>query len=95
MWLESVLLNLETPGEDDWTGRTEVLERCLSELKRVRKAQADNDESTDGLNRAMLNLRAMAIAMKQRDRQMAVESGKAACAALSQESGSTLRPRRV
>jgi hypothetical protein len=95
MWLELVLLGIETPGEEDWTGQTQVVEQCLSELKKIRNAQAGNGKSMDGLNRAMLNLRAMAIAMKQRDRVMVVDTAKAACAALSREAGTRRKLRRV
>jgi hypothetical protein len=87
-------LGIETQGEEDWSGQTQVVEHCLSELKKVRKAQTGKGESMDGLNRAMLNLRAMAIAMKQRDRVMAVDTGKAACAALSREAGKGRKLRR-
>jgi hypothetical protein len=85
VWLDAVLLALETPGEQDWNCRIETAELCLSALKTTQIYQKGRTRSAESLERAMLNIRAMMIALKQRDRKMALETGRAALALLRRD----------
>src|SRR5438046_1986256 len=76
--LKEILRALKTPGEEDWGRRIETVELCLSEIK-----QTQGCSSPETVERASLNLRAMLVAMRQRDRFMTRQMGRAACAALS------------
>ena len=77
--LKPVLRALKTPGEEDWTRRIEIVEACLSEINQTQ----DSRSNPETVERAIINLRAMLVAMKQRDRIMTRQMGRAAFSALS------------
>src|SRR4051794_40260237 len=79
--LQFVLSGLKAPTEADWKRRIEVIELYLSEMQKT-QAYRSNPEI---VQRAILNLRAMLVAMKQRDLLMTRQMGKAALSALSRE----------
>ena len=81
--LETVLKGLDKPGWEDWTGRIELVELCLSDMQKAQGHRSDHHQSTENLERAILNLRAMLVALKQRDRVMARQMGRAARSAIS------------
>ena len=81
-FLEAILLGLETK-EEDWNARLEAVEFCLSEMEKAQNYQRGRTRSSECLECAILNLRAMRIAVKQRDRPMALQMGKAVFGALS------------
>ena len=80
--LETILFGLETK-EEDWNARLEAVEHCLSEIQKAQDYRRRRARPSEYLERAVLNLRAMRIAVKQRDRLMAVQMGKAVFSALS------------
>ncbi len=80
--LETILLGLETK-EEDWNTRLEAVELCLSEMQKAQDYRRNRTRPSEYLERAILNLRAMRIAVKQRDRLMALQMGKAVFGALS------------
>ena len=80
--LETILLGLETK-EEDWNSRLEAVELCLSEMQKAQKYRRSLTRSSEYRERAILNLRAMRIAVKQRDRPMALQMGEAVFGALS------------
>ena len=80
--LVTILLGLEAK-EEDWNARLEAVERCLSEMQTAQDYRRRRTRPSEYLERAILNLRAMRIAVKQRDRLMALQMGKAVFGALS------------
>ena len=80
--LEAILLGLEA-DEGDWNGRLEAVELCLSEMQKAQNCRRSQTRRSEYRERAILNLRAMRIAVKQRDRPMALEMGEAVFGALS------------
>ena len=80
--LETILLGLETK-EEDWNARLEAVELCLSEMQKAQNYRRSRTRPSEYLERAILNLRAMRIAVKQRDRPMALQMGEAVFGALS------------
>ena len=80
--LETMLLGLEA-NEGDWNTRLETVELCLSEMQKAHNYRRSRTRSSEYRDRAILNLRAMRIAVKQRDRPMALQMGKAVLGALS------------
>jgi hypothetical protein len=85
--LETILLGLEAK-EEDWNARLEAVELCLSEMQKAQDYRRRRTRPSEYLERAILNLRAMRIAVKQRDRLMALQMGKAVFGALSKTEGS-------
>src|SRR5580698_10849156 len=80
--LETILLGLETK-EEDWNARLEAVELCLSEMQKAQTYRRSRTRPSEYLEHAILNLRAMRIAVKQRDRLMALQMGEAVFGALS------------
>ena len=80
--LGTILLGLET-REEDWNARLEAVELCLSEMQKAQNYRRSRTRPPEYLERAILNLRAMRIAVKQRDQPMALQMGKAVFGALS------------
>ena len=81
--LEAVLLELETSDKKDWKAIIQNVDRCLSEMKTVQAYRKGRSPSLESLERAILNTRAMRVAVKQGDRGMALQMGRAAFWALS------------
>ena len=80
--LKTILVGLETK-EEDWKARLEAVEICLSEVQKSQNYRRNRTRPSDYLERAILNLRVMRVAVKQRDQPMALQMGKAVFGALS------------
>jgi len=82
VWLKGVLSRLKTAGEEDWNSQIEITKLHLSEMQETQGYQKSRTPSTEHLELVILNIRAMMVAMKQRDREMALEMGRAAASAM-------------
>jgi hypothetical protein len=80
--LKAILFGLET-NQGDWNSRLEAVELCLSEMQKSQTYRRSRTWPSEYRERAILNLRAMRIAVKQRDQPMALQMGKAVLGALS------------
>lgn len=94
--LQSILRSIETGDESKWDDRTESGNACLYEmhqmaspLYRAYRPDRLNPNSvlqggfSDKLNRAMPHVRLMVIAIRHKDQNRALESGRAALAEMS------------
>src|SRR5256885_17088658 len=77
--LRSVLSEWRGLTEADWTRRIAIVERCLTAMQQIQ----GNRSNAETLDRTILNVRAMLLAMKQRDRVMTRDMGQAALLTLS------------
>jgi hypothetical protein len=100
--LLSILRSLETGDENRWDDRTESGNACLYEMHQMKGPQykAYRSDSSNAyslpqsslpekLNRAMPHVRTMVIAIRHKDQDRAIESGKAALAEMNGASPAT------
>ena len=77
-WLES-----GAADEGEWDAYIDFTDVCLSEMSKMTEAIPDSmRESGKRLNRTILHVRVMLLAMRRRDRVTALESGRTAFGAL-------------
>ncbi len=77
-WLES-----GAADEGEWDAYIDFTDVCLSEMSKMTEAIPDSmRESGKRLNRTILHVRVLLLAMRRRDRVTALESGRTAFGAL-------------
>jgi hypothetical protein len=95
--LQSIVLGLEKTGDESrWDDQTESGNTCLYEMHQMsghlyQAYKTDNAGAkarpqsglSDRLNRALPHVRSMTIAIRRKDRSVALESGKAGLAELN------------